>query len=409
MKKRTVIVGGGLSGLACATRLEKEDHDYIIIEKSSRLGGRVGSIYENGYIFDIGFQVYNTAYSTTNSLLDLDELDLKIFKPGSVIHDGKRFQMVSDPLRDMSQLFTSLFSSVATISDKFRVLSLKFDLSNYSINNDNSEDTSTFKYLRSRGFSDKFIELFFIPFFSGIFLENKLETSSKFFKYVFSKFSKGLAALPSKGMQKIPDIICRRVSNDSIMMNSNVKGISNNNVVELENSKVINADNIVLTGNSNKLIGCTPINYNAVTNLYFSSENFPENGNYIHLFPKDDIINNIAFLSSISSNYSSSSNCLISVSIFGIHIDNESLRKNIQQKLANYFGGKDYNYEFLRSYVIQQATIDQPTNYFFHSKSSIKDNIIIAGDHTVNGSIEGAIISGIKAADHITKNNNYNY
>ena len=130
-------------------------------------------------------------------------------------------------------------------------------------------------------------------------------------------------------MQKIPDIICKQVSNDSIMMNSNARGISTDNVVKLETSKVIKADNIVLTGNSNKLIGCKPINYNAVTNLYFSSENFPENGNYIHLFPKDDIINNIAFLSAISSNYSSSSRCLISISLFGIHIDNESLRKNI--------------------------------------------------------------------------------
>jgi len=405
MKKRTVIIGGGLSGLACATQLEKENHDYIIIEKSSRLGGRVGSIYEDGYIFDIGFQVYNTAYSKTNSLLDLDELDLKIFKPGSIIHDGKRFQMISDPLRDMSQLFTSLFSSVATISDKYRVLSLKFDLSKYSINNDDSEDTSTFKYLRSRGFSGKFIELFFRPFFSGIFLENKLETSSKFFKYVFSKFSKGLAALPSNGMQKIPDIICKQISTDSIMMNSNVKGISNNNVVELENSKFIKADNIVLTGNSNKLVGCNPINYNAVTNLYFSSENFPENGNYIYLFPKDDIINNIAFLSVVSSNYSPSSNCLISVSIIGIHNNNESLRKNIQRKLSNYFGGKDNNYEFLRSFVIEQATVGQRTNYFSHNTNNIQDNIIVAGDHTVNGSIEGAVMSGINAGHFITKRN----
>ena len=53
LQKRTVIVGGGLSGLACATQLEKENHDYIIIEKSSRLGGRVGSVYEDGFIFDI--------------------------------------------------------------------------------------------------------------------------------------------------------------------------------------------------------------------------------------------------------------------------------------------------------------------------------------------------------------------
>jgi len=295
---------------------------------------------------------------------------------------------------------------VATLSDKIRVLSLKNDLSKYSINNDRSVDTSTFKYLRSRGFSDKFIELFFRPFFSGIFLENKLKTSAKFFKYVFSNFSKGLAGLPSNGMQKIPDIISKQVSNDSIIMNSNVIKIGNDNVVRLDNSRAIKADNIVLTGNSNMLIGCNPINYNAVTNLYFLSENFPENGNYIHLFPKDDMINNVVFLSSVNSNYSPSSNCLISVSILGIYIDTQRFTKNIQQKLSNYFGGKDNNYEFVRSFVIQQATVYQPTNYF-SNKNIIQDNIIIAGDHTVNGSIEGAVISGMYAAGHITKKNNY--
>ena len=47
-------------------------------------------------------------------LLDKDELKLKMFKPGSIIHDGKSFNLISDPLRDPKQLFNSLFSSIST-------------------------------------------------------------------------------------------------------------------------------------------------------------------------------------------------------------------------------------------------------------------------------------------------------
>ena len=94
MKVDTVIIGGGLSGLSCAVRLEEQKRDYILIEKSNRLGGRVGSIYENGNIYDIGFQVFNTAYHNTIRLFDENEIKLRMFKPGAVIHDGSSFKLI---------------------------------------------------------------------------------------------------------------------------------------------------------------------------------------------------------------------------------------------------------------------------------------------------------------------------
>ena len=407
MKTQSVIIGGGLAGLACASKMQKEKHEFFIIEQSDRLGGRVGSIYEDEFIFDIGFQVYNTAYSNTNSLLKVNEIDLKFFKPGARIHDGKHFQIISDPLRDISQLFSSLFSSISSFSDKIKILLLKYELSNYSIIDDQTEDISTFEFLKNRGFSEKIIELFFRPFFSGIFLEKKIETSSKFFKYVFSNFSKGLAALPSNGMQKIPDAISKNIRNDLIMYNSRVIRIKDNNTIILDNSKEIKADTIILTGDSHELLGNKPTQYNSVTNLYFSSSIFPEFGSYIHLFPKDELINNVAFLSSISSNYSPTSKCLISVSILGLH-DSESLKNSIRKKLSKYFGGSEQEYNLIKSFELKKATIKQPAYYFSNNLLTFKNKIIVAGDHTVNGSIEGAVISGINTAHFITKKN-YNH
>ena len=36
MKTQSVIIGGGLAGLACATKLQKGGHEFIIIEQSDQ-------------------------------------------------------------------------------------------------------------------------------------------------------------------------------------------------------------------------------------------------------------------------------------------------------------------------------------------------------------------------------------
>ena len=400
MKVETVIVGAGLSGLSCAVQLEKEKRDYLLVEKTNRIGGRLGSIYEKDNIYDIGFQVFNTAYENTLHLIDKHEVKLKMFKPGSVIHDGKSFNLISDPLRDPKKLFTSLFSSISTLKDKIKVLSLIAQLSNYDIQSDNTADMQTIDFLKKKNFSDKIIELFFAPFFSGIFLEKDLRTSSKFFKYVFSNFSKGLACLPSEGMQKIPDLIFKNISSDRLLLNQSLEKIEDNGLLTFNNGQIIKGNNIVLTGGSHKKIGLNEVSYNSVKNIYFESDIKIDNGKYIHLFPKDSTINNVAVLNQISHIYSKS-NSLLSISVIGHDLKDKLDIKQLRKRLANYFGGNDSNYELVKSFDIKNATIKQEANFFDSNTFSPLKGFIVAGDHSVYGSIEGAVLSGISASKKI--------
>ena len=400
MKVDTVIIGGGLSGLTCAVRLEEQKRDYILIEKSNRLGGRVGSIYENGNIYDIGFQVFNTAYQNTIRLFDENEIKLRMFKPGAVIHDGSSFKLISDPLRDPKQLFVSLFSSLSSFKDKLRVLSLIFDLYNYDIQKDKSEDMTTIDFLKKRKFSDKFIELFFNPFFAGIFLEKDLKTSSKFFKYVFSNFSKGLACIPQNGMQTIPDLIAKNINSDRILFNQSLERIEDGKALIFNNGLSLQASNIVLTGGSHEKIGLNPVKYNSVENLYFVSDIDIKNGKYIHLFPKDNIINNIAVLNKISKHYCKSNN-LLSISIIGHNSKDKLDIALIKKRLSNYFGGNESNYDYVKNFGIKNATIMQGNNFYQSNSQPAPKGFIIAGDHSFYGSIEGAVLSGIKASEKV--------
>ncbi len=396
----TVIVGAGLSGLACASILEKHKKEYLIVEKSNRVGGRVGSIYENDYIFDVGFQVYNTAYKESSRFLNLKNIDLHLFKPGSIIHDGTKFHMVSDPFRDPKNLFSSLFSSISSFSDKFKVLILIFELSNYRIENDTSLDLTTLEYLKQRKFSEKFIELFFYPFFAGIFLEKDLNTSSKFFKYVFSNFSKGMACIPKNGMQKIPDSISNNINGKNILFDHTLIQVGDSKVLSFSNNTDIKADNIVFTGGSEKLINIKSAEYNPVCNLYFVTDIDIVNGKYIHLFPKDDLINNIAILNKVSPSYCASNN-LLSISILGDYSILDIPVNTIKKKLSNYFGGSESNYDLVKRFDIKRATINQNKDFFKQQNSFLDDGIIVSGQNTVNGSIEGAVCSGLNASNYI--------
>lgn len=54
MSKKAVVIGGGLSGLSCASLLSKQGYQVTLIEKNKDLGGRARVLKTNGFVFDMG-------------------------------------------------------------------------------------------------------------------------------------------------------------------------------------------------------------------------------------------------------------------------------------------------------------------------------------------------------------------
>ncbi len=53
-RKKVIIIGGGLGGLATAINLSKSDFEINIIEKNSNLGGKMNMFKKDGFVFDTG-------------------------------------------------------------------------------------------------------------------------------------------------------------------------------------------------------------------------------------------------------------------------------------------------------------------------------------------------------------------
>ena len=200
------IIGAGVSGLIAAQVLENYGYQPTIIEATSSVGGRVKSDLVNGYSLDRGFQVLLTSYPAAKKYLDFETLTLQKLLPGAVIFKNGKAQTIGDPLRSISLLIPTLFSSIGSLSDKLKILKLNTLLKKKNVDTIFKEDEkTTFQYLKDIGFSEEMIQTFFKPFFSGIFLEPNLDTSSRMFEFVYKMFGEGLAVLPKAGIQAISD------------------------------------------------------------------------------------------------------------------------------------------------------------------------------------------------------------
>ncbi|MCU0593720.1 MAG: FAD-dependent oxidoreductase, partial [Desulfobacterales bacterium] len=200
-----IVVGAGLAGLSCARRLQTEGFDFLVLEASDRVGGRVKTDVVKGFIVNHGFQVLQTAYPEAQRLLDYSSLDLRAFAPGAVFRIGGRFHAVADPRRAPRHLLSTVLAPIGTPADRLRMAKLYRRLTRGGPEEIfKGPDIPTPDFLRGEGFSELMIERFFMPFFSGVCLDPDIQVSSRAFRYLFSMFAMGDVGIPALGMQAVP-------------------------------------------------------------------------------------------------------------------------------------------------------------------------------------------------------------
>jgi len=396
------IVGAGISGLIAAQILENHGYHPIIIEASSTVGGRVKSEFFKGHSLDHGFQVLLTSYPAAKKYLDYDALELQELVPGATIFKNGKTQTIGDPLRKRSFLIPTLFSSIGHFSDKIKILKLNTILKKKKIAAIfETKEKTTLQYLKDFGFSKNIIEDFFSPFFSGIFLETKLETSSRMFEFVYKMFGDGLAAIPKNGIQAIPNQLKGNLQNTLFKFNSPVKEVKDKSIL-LENGNILESHITIIATDAHALIANLKnqeTNWRSCDTLYFETEKRMFNKPLIGLVTSgNSMINNIFYPTSVATSNTTSKE-LLSVTLVKNHqLNEDKLIEKVVKELDTYC--KIKNPTFLKRYKIQKA-LPQLTNLQYEisgTETKLKSTIFLAGDQQLNGSLNAAMISGERAA-----------
>ena len=410
MKPTITIIGAGISGLTAAVYLHQKNYNVQILEATDRVGGRIKTDCIDGFRLDRGFQVLLTDYPETKALLNYKKLNLKPFLPGAtVLYDGGQFD-IADPFRRPTALLSTLFAPVGTLKDKIQTFWLKHKLVrilNTAIFK--QPETDTYSQLKKYGFSQKMIDRFYKPFFSGIFLENELTTSSNMFDFVMKQFSSGDAAIPELGMEEIPKQLAAMLPENSIQFKTKVTSIENNTIY-LEDGSQIVPDKIIIATEATSLAG----NYipkqkqqtHSVTNIYFEATKAPTSKSIVILNAATNKkwVNNLTVMSNISSKYAPTGKVLLSVSYNGIpEIDDTLLAENMKEELKQWYGNQVDDWKLLKTYRIQYALPNQDSvcDELTKTDVQINENLYICGDHLMNGSINAAMKSGRLVAELI--------
>jgi protoporphyrinogen/coproporphyrinogen III oxidase len=230
-----LVIGGGISGLACAYHLQLAGIPVRTLEAGSRPGGVISTKEKDGFRFELGPQ----SFLSTEPLVGLiDALGLK----DQLLHANPRApryilvggKLIAAPLAPPSLLTTSLFSA----GTKWRLVTEIMRRTRAP-----EEDESVAAFVR-RKFGDELLARFVAPFVSGVYAGDaeRLSMRAAFpklheFEAQHGSVLRGaMKSRPAKGtpraglcsfrdgMETLPRTIAARLG-DSLLLETSVAGL----------------------------------------------------------------------------------------------------------------------------------------------------------------------------------------
>ena len=157
---RVVVVGGGISGLACAWRLQRSGLAVTLLEASANAGGLVGTVERDGFLFESGPQSFQGTEILSGLFRELAiESEVVIADPQAprFIYRGKKLRKI--PMSPQSLIASSLLGAAS----RWKIASEPFRKTRPP-----GEEETIASFVR-RKFGHEILEYLVAPFVSGVY------------------------------------------------------------------------------------------------------------------------------------------------------------------------------------------------------------------------------------------------
>jgi phytoene dehydrogenase-like protein len=405
-----VVVGAGLAGLCTAVHLSAAGLDVAVLEASDAPGGRVRTDVVDGLRLDRGFQLVNPAYPEVRRMLDVADLDLCPLIAGLVVAtQGGRYRL-ADPRRRPRWALSAARAPVGTPAEKLRLARYSVACARAPMPELRARpDVSTADALRSAGVGRTLFETVVRPFLSGVFLEPNLSTSRRFLDLALRSFVRGTPAVPALGMLQVPRQLARQLPAGSVRTHTPVERLDGRAVViadgrPLSGRAVVVATDAAAAGRllPDLLVPAT----RSVTTWYHVADADPRTltdgvpALVVEGNRRGPVVNTVV-LTHAAPTYSTGGRTLVSSSVLGSAADrgaDEPGEADVRAHLSLLYGVATGRWEPVARYAIAHAlpAADPPLD--LRRPVSLGDGRYVCGDHRDTPSIQGAMVSGRRAA-----------
>ncbi|OZM71564.1 oxidoreductase [Amycolatopsis antarctica] len=395
-----VIAGAGLAGLAAAVTLHEAGLRVLVLEAGPEPGGRVRTDVVAGFRLDHGFQVLNPAYPAVRDLVDVDALRPGRFWRALRIVDGDRSRLLGNPL-DSARALRDLWPPGAIRARDLPALAALSarDLAVAGGTLTGATDRPTHAELRRRGLSEEIVDGVLRPFLAGVFLEAELETSARFFHLVWRTFLRGTPVLPAAGMGALPAQLASRLPAGSVRCDTPVREVTAGATprVRTDDGPVRAGAVVVATDGTvaaRLLPGIAEPAWKQVTTRYFGTGQAPLDEPVIVVDARGGPVVNTSVLSAVAPSYAPADAALVSAST----LDPDADERSIREHLAALYRTSARDWELLGTYRVPRALPAMPAPHPVRKPVRHSPGVYVCGDHRDTSSIQGALVSGRRAA-----------
>ena len=403
-KADVVVVGAGLAGLACARALTSRGLDVLVLEAGDAVGGRVRTDHVDGYTLDRGFQVLNTGYPELRRVADLDALDLRPFDPAAGVSvDGKRV-VLANPVHRPTGAAAALGLPVGRIGGKAALglyAGLCATLPAAGIKH--RTDVSAAEAWRRASIPPDVVDAVLRPFFSGVTLERDMTTTRRFTDLMMRMFVRGDSTVPASGMRALPEQLAARLPAGTVRLGTPVHDVAAHRVGAARGTVEAGAVVVATDGwAAARLLpgGVLAPAARGVTTVYHAAPDFPEATATLMLDGPGSPVANTLVLSRAAPEYAPPGRALVATSMVHGSVPADVDGAEVRSALARLHRTDTTGWELVATYDLPHALPGMPAPHPLRRPVRVGD-VYVAGDHRDTSSIQGALVSGRRAASAV--------
>lgn len=409
MDADVIVIGAGLAGLQAARRLQRSGQRVKVLEAEDRVGGRVRTDRIDGFLCDRGFQVLNPAYPAVRAWIDTDALDLQSFGVGAAIRDRDGISVLAHPLRHPRHLPGTLRSPHLDPRDVAALVRwLGPTLLRATVSSRAAADAPLGAALDAAGLTGPLRRHLLDPFLAGVLAEAEQTTSANFVRLLLRSFALGAVGLPAAGMQALPQGMSADLR-DPVRLTSPVRSVTTRaDGVEVRTDEgPLRAGAAVVAVDPAAVPGLTPLHappMHGLVTWWFSAPEPPRRGRFLLLDASGPggrpagPVQDTAVVSEVAPSYAPAGRALVQATTLRSAEGGAADERAVRRHLEHLYGTSTRSWDVLARHDVPQALPAQPPPLVDRRPQRIGPRLWVAGDHRDTASIQGALVSGDRAA-----------
>ena len=401
-----VVVGAGIAGLLCAATLTERGHRVEVLEASDGVGGRIRTDVVDGHRCDRGFQLINPAYPAARRFLDLPALRLGTFDAGVAVAGRGPLRIVGDPIRAIKYLPKTMVSGYFRPVELLRLARWAAPALGRVRSLVSAPDTSLAQSLDRAGVTGRLRTEILAPFLTGVLAEAAGDTSAAFARLLVRSFLLGVPGVPADGMAAIPRQLAARLAVPVRLLSpvTAVTGAAGGPRVQAATG-VLQPKAVVIAADptsAGRLLSMPVPRLKGLTTYWFSTDEPPMAARLLVVEGAGRAagpVVNTAVMSHAAPSYAPAGRHLVQATTLSGDDEGEA---RVRAHLARMYNTSTARWDLLVRHDIQAALPEQSAPLQLRQPVDLGNGLFVAGDHRDSASIQGALVSGRRAANAVS-------